>query len=49
MFTLQLAGYSSCEDVIAGFSVPVEDRAQITSGSWIACVTVPTWRVTLPW
>ncbi len=38
MFTLQLAGYSSCEDVIAGFSVPVEDRAQITSGSWIACV-----------
>lgn len=23
MFTLQLAGYSSCEDVIAGFSVPV--------------------------
>lgn len=38
MFTLQLSGYSSCEDVIAGFSVPVEDRAQITSGSWIACV-----------
>lgn len=38
MFTLQLAGYSSCEDVIAGFSVPVEDRAQITSSSWIACV-----------
>lgn len=38
MFTLQLSGYSSCEDVIAGFSVPVEDRAQITSGSWVACV-----------
>ena len=38
MYTLQVGGYAGPEDAISGITVPVEDRAQISSGSWIACV-----------
>lgn len=38
MYTLIIGGYTSGEDVIKGFTVPVEDRAKVSTDSWIACV-----------